>query len=81
MRENGVEEIHVQGIARFNRQRYAVAQPGSYRVRGLSRGELDLKFEFTPYTAGSPPWKTEDGSGGWLLAVPRRLAAPRGTSP
>ena len=66
MREDGVEEIHVSGIARFNRQRYAVAQPGSYRVRGLSRGPLDLKFEFTPYTAGSPPWKTEDGSGGWL---------------
>jgi hypothetical protein len=66
MREDGVEELHVSGVARFNRQRYAVAQPGSYRVRGLSRGPLDLKFEFTPYTAGSPPWKTKDGSGGWF---------------
>ncbi len=66
MREDGVEELHVSGVARFNRQRYAVAEPGTYRVRGLSRGPLDLKFEFTPYTAGSPPWKTKDGSGGWF---------------
>ena len=66
MIEDGVEPIHVPGIANFNRQRYAIAQPGSYRVRGLTRGALDLKFEFTPYTAGSPPWKTKDGSGGWL---------------
>jgi hypothetical protein len=66
LREDGVEELHVSGVARFNRQRYAVAQPGTYRVRGLARGPLDLKFEFTPYTAGSPPWKTKDGSGGWF---------------
>jgi hypothetical protein len=36
MREDGVEEVHVSGVARFNRQRYAVAQPRLYRVRGLS---------------------------------------------
>ena len=30
--------------------------PGNYRVRGLYRKQLDVKFEQGFYTAGSTPW-------------------------
>lgn len=40
--------------------------PGTYRVRGLWRRALELRYEFCPYGAGSPPWNTPDASGGWL---------------
>ena len=41
------------------------AKPGDYTVRGLTRKQLDLRFEFSVYNAGSPAWTTEDGTGGW----------------
>jgi hypothetical protein len=40
--------------------------PGAYRVRGLSRQGLDLRYEFPIYTGGSPAWLTADNTGGWL---------------
>ena len=40
--------------------------PGSYRVRGLFRKELELRYEFSVYNPGNPPWETADKSGGWL---------------
>jgi hypothetical protein len=40
--------------------------PGTYRVRGLVRDEVAMFYEFTPFSAGNPPWKTRDNSGGWL---------------
>jgi hypothetical protein len=40
--------------------------PGSYRVRGLVHGAVDLHYEFSVYNSGNPPWETLDGKGGWL---------------
>ena len=40
--------------------------PGEYRVRGLVRGEITPKYEFSPYTTGNPPWSTADHTGAWL---------------
>jgi hypothetical protein len=40
--------------------------PGAYRVRGLAHGAIDLRYEFSVYTPGDPPWPTEDHRGGWL---------------
>jgi len=39
---------------------------GVYRVRGLVHDPLDIKYEFTPYFPGNPPWITADRSSGWL---------------
>ena len=40
--------------------------PGQYRVRGLWRKQVDLRYEFGVYNAGITPWETADKSGGWL---------------
>ena len=40
--------------------------PGAYRVRGLFRKSIDLRYEFSVYNGGSPAWETEDHTGGWL---------------
>ncbi|MCW3051847.1 MAG: repeat containing protein, partial [Chthonomonadales bacterium] len=40
--------------------------PGSYRVRGLVRPNIDLHHEFSVYNAGHPAWETADHTGGWL---------------
>ncbi len=49
--------------------------PGAYRVRGLVRGEIKPKFEFSPYTTGNPPWSTADHTGGWLANHTPPMAA------
>jgi hypothetical protein len=40
--------------------------PGTYRVRGLTHGQVDLHFEFSIYNAGHPAWETADNTGCWL---------------
>ena len=40
--------------------------PGTYHVRGLFRKGIDLRYEFTVYNPGLPPWKTADTSSQWL---------------
>lgn len=44
----------------------APAPPGEYRVRGLVRPQIDLRYEFSPYEPGNPPWPNNDRTGGWL---------------
>jgi hypothetical protein len=39
---------------------------GTYRARGLVRGDIGLRYEMSVYNSGTPPWETKDGSGGWL---------------
>lgn len=41
-------------------------QPGTYKVRGLWRKEIDLRYEFSIYNAGNPAWETADSTGAWL---------------
>jgi hypothetical protein len=43
-----------------------LVSPGSYTARGLWRGEVKAFYEFSPYSAGSPPWNTPDHTGAWL---------------
>lgn len=40
--------------------------PGSYRVRGLVRPRIDLRYEFSVYHEGNPPWRTADKGSQWL---------------
>jgi hypothetical protein len=44
----------------------ALVKPGTYRVRGLTRRAVDLRYEMTVYNLGVPPWPTRDHAGGWL---------------
>ena len=39
---------------------------GSYTVRGLIHQKIDLKYEFSVYNPGQPPWMTSDTSSEWL---------------
>lgn len=40
--------------------------PGGYRVRGLWRKAVDLRYEFSIYNAGQPAWEIPDKTGAWL---------------
>ena len=40
--------------------------PGSYGVRGLVHDQVQLRYQFTVYNPGTPPWLTPDHRGGWL---------------
>lgn len=40
--------------------------PAEYRVRGLFHKPIELRYEFSIYSAGSPAWETADSTGGWL---------------
>lgn len=44
----------------------AFVKPAAYRVRGLARPPLQLRYEMTVYNPGNPPWPTADHTGGWL---------------
>lgn len=44
----------------------SVVAPGTYTVRGLVRGRIDLRYEFSIYSNGTPVWETADGTGWWL---------------
>ncbi len=45
----------------------AFVEPGTYRVRGLVRQALDLRYEFAVYDGEArPPWNTADNTGAWL---------------
>ena len=39
---------------------------GTYRVRGLARPPLTVRYEMMPYTHGDPGWDTKDKAAGWL---------------
>lgn len=40
-------------------------QPGSYRIRGLTRGAISAEYDMCYYNPGNPAWKTKDGKGAW----------------
>ena len=40
--------------------------PGTYIARGLYHDKVDLKYEFSIYNPGQPPWMTSDTSSEWL---------------
>ena len=40
--------------------------PGDYKICGLWHKPLGLRYEFSVYNAGKPPWSTVDNTGGWM---------------
>ncbi len=63
------------------------AAPGTYTVRGLVHDRLILHYQFSVNSPGTPPWKTQDGSGAWLadhsppgsiLYLPQGAPTPNG---
>ena len=41
-------------------------EPATYTVRGLYRKALDIRYEFSVYNPGLPPWKTGDTGSEWF---------------
>ncbi len=56
-------EAYHHGVYRIPQQFVA---PGKYRVRGLWRKQIDLRYEFSIYNAGQPAWEIADKTGAWL---------------
>lgn len=56
--------------------------PANYQVRGLWHRPFDLRYEFSVYNAGKPPWTTADKTGGWLTThtPPTSIAFVPGSS-
>ncbi len=59
--------------------------PGIYSAVGLTHSAVKLRYEFSVYSPGNPPWRTSDGSGAWLsdhrspdacLLLPHGLGCP-----
>ena len=44
----------------------AFVSPGSYRVHGLYHKAIEMRYEFSLYTAGHPAWEIEERTGAWL---------------
>jgi len=44
----------------------AFVAPGTYTVRGLWHKPLDIRYQMTVYSPGTPPWEIADKSGGWM---------------
>ncbi len=84
VRAEGSEDLWMRDIRR------RLASPGVYTVRALVHDHLALRYEFSINSPGTPPWKTPDGSGGWLadhspagdvLYLPQAAKAPNGKGP
>jgi hypothetical protein len=80
-RADGDDDVWMRDLTRRR------VPPGTYTVRGLIHGRLTLHYEFSVNSPGTPPWKTKDGSGGWLadhgpagdiLYLPHGTPAPNG---
>lgn len=74
--EAGKHVLHWDGLdesLKVNVQNHGVYEvagklvpPGAYSVRGLVRDEIEMFYEFTPFSSGTPPWRTADKTGAWL---------------
>ncbi len=55
--------------------------PGSYKVRGLWRKPVTLRYEMSVYSAGKPAWETADKTGCWMTnhTPPTSMAFVPGT--
>ncbi len=66
----GWDGLDEDGVPAFTQGSYDplpnLVRPGVYRVRGLVRDGVNLVYELSANTEGSPPWNTPDRSGGWL---------------
>jgi sugar lactone lactonase YvrE len=65
--ETNASNVNILGQGEFDDIQGNLIQPGEFVVRGLVRQAITPRYEFAVYSGGqSPPWKTIDGSGGWL---------------
>jgi hypothetical protein len=65
--ESNAQIVSIPGKAVYYRIRGSLVSAGEYRVRGLTRQVIAPKYEFAVYSGGqNPPWKTNNGHGGWL---------------
>ena len=55
-----------------------LAEPGTYRVRGLTHNGLGAEYEMCFYNPGAPPWATKDGRGSWGADHTAPIAAAAG---
>ena len=64
---DGLDDV---GRARPDFGHYAMSaklvHPGEYRVRGLVRPEINLRYLFTIDNPGQPPWASADKASEWL---------------
>ncbi len=58
-------DVQAANLSVYNMPFQPVA-PGEYHVHGLWRKEVVPHYEFSVYAPGSPPWGTEDHTGGWI---------------
>jgi len=61
--ESGGMQEEADGIWRTQG---ALVEPGNYQVRGMFHRGIDLRYEFSVYTEGKPPWQGHGASGRWL---------------
>jgi hypothetical protein len=72
-REAGDRTAKFDGLDAFDRP----LDPGDYTLKGLVHDPLELQFVTSVHNSGTPPHKTEDGTGGWGAdhGVPTTAAA------
>jgi hypothetical protein len=80
--ESGGVKADAAGLYRTTGKAVAA---GTYRVQGLVHDPIRLQYEFSVYTAGSPPWRTRDNRGRWLAdhtpPIDALLLPARGDTP
>jgi len=61
-------DLYDVGVQKGEKEPYTrtLVEPGTYTVRGLVHDGIDLRYEMSVYSPGTPPWKTEDTSGTWM---------------
>lgn len=82
--DDGRWEAPNQTVKRWHLVR-TLCPPGTYRAVGLTHSGIKLRYEFSVYSPGNPPWRTPNGQGAWLsdhrspnacLLLPHGLGCP-----
>ncbi len=53
-------------IQKYYDVKQKLVEPGTFTVRGIVHKDIELKYEFSVQSPGSPPWQTTDKTGNWL---------------
>ncbi len=60
---DGYEEVKIDSNYIIHQE---PASAGEYILRGLVHQGIDMRYEFSVYSPGDPPWVTRDRTGGWM---------------
>ncbi len=67
MDESNWKNVHIHMVAMYYEIRGNLVRPGAYKVRGLWRKPISLRYEFPVYSGGNrPAWPTASRKGAWL---------------